>query len=120
MLQKTQDNTIKSGMSDSNIINIVVSCAALVLIWAVAFVVIIKLKKKLDPRLKRDEPFAGLRMEDLEKIHRAGMISDEEFASMRRSLLGLPPLDGDEKNKKIHHPAAGFDIMKNLGKTDKN
>lgn len=41
------------------------------------------------------EPAATLDLERLTREHRAGRITDEEFRSLRRAVLGLGPLEED-------------------------
>ena len=104
-------------MFENPIMDIAAVCIALVVVWVAAFVVVLKLKKMVKIGANNSDSSDGMNMERIEQIHAAGMISDEEFAKMRRVLLGLPPIDG-EKNKKVQPSGSTFDIMENLDKTD--
>jgi len=106
-------------MFENPVINMGVTCIILIIVWVISFIVILKLKKMFTIGTKSNNSFEGMSMERLENIHDSGMISDDEFAKMRRALLGLPPADG-EKSKKIPPSGDSFDIMKNSDKTDNN
>ena len=97
---KPVQKSYKTGMFENPIMDMTAICIALIFICVAAFIVILKLKKKFDPRVKTPDSSEGMNMEALEKIHDSGMITDEEFTKMRRALLGLPPFAG-EKSKKV-------------------
>lgn len=120
MLQNYDGNTIKScHMFSDHIMEIGIICIALVVVWVAAFIIIMKVRKAFRIGVKGSDSSEGMTIEGLEKIHGAGMISDEEFSRMRRAMLGLPA-ENAEKGKKNPPSAGGFGIMENPGKSDNN
>lgn len=104
-------------MFDNPLIDMSAICITLIVIWVVAFIIVLKLKKVFHIGAKSSPPAEAMSMDDLERIHDAGMISADEFSKMRRALLGLPPKE-QEISKKVPPSDDGFDIMENSDKTD--
>ena len=93
---------------DLSIFQIVAVSAHLeVLLWATgllivilaAFLVVRKLRRHYDPRLPQPTELpGGLTIEQLDVLHENGRISDEEFAAMRRTVLGLESTGENKKD----------------------
>lgn len=80
---------LASGKGD--IFGLAIRCGILLAILIVAFVIVRIIQKKLDPRRQDDTSSGGMMtMEQLDAMHEAGHISDDEFSRMRRVILGLP------------------------------
>ena len=67
------------------------------LLWGLALVagvlalgfVLLVLRRKYHPQYATDKDAAGFSMDRLDRLHREGGISDEEFRHLRRVALGL-------------------------------
>ena len=66
------------------------ACGVFIAVLIAAFIVLYQVRKKTDPRRKGSDDYSGLTMESIDNMYDAGMISREEFTSLRRALLGLP------------------------------
>ena len=76
--------------SENVSLDLAISCAALIGVLLVAMFFVRRFKRTYDPRVMGGPTeSAGLSIDELEAMHDAGMISDEEFKIMRRSALGL-------------------------------
>ena len=58
-------------------------------------------RKAYDPRQAKDEPTNEMTLEQIEAMHQAGHISDEEFATLRRKLLKIPSGKEESKSKNL-------------------
>ena len=83
-------------------LDLAISCAALIGVLLIAGFFVRRFKRNYDPRvIGGPAEAAGLSIDELEAMHDAGMISDDEFKIMRRSALGLAetaskPKENDE------------------------
>ena len=78
-------NLIASGFS---LVEFSIWCGAFALAMILTFIVVVRLRKfmKDGPAVESE---SALKIQQLEQIHTKGMISDEEFATMRRGILGI-------------------------------
>ncbi len=74
----------------------------ILLIVAIGFV-LLYVRKVWDPRQAKDEAAGELTLEQLEAMHQAGHISNEEFSLLRRRLLKIP--SGKEESKSQNLPS---------------
>lgn len=70
----------------------------LIVVLLVAGFVVLFIRKRWDPRQSGGDAGGGMTMEQIEAMHQAGHISDEEFAVMRRRLLKIPPAKEESKS----------------------
>lgn len=66
----------------------------MIALLVVGYLAIRWMKKHLDPRLNVSDGLdssAGWTMEEAERMHESGRLSDEEFSVLRKSILGLSP-----------------------------
>ena len=92
------------------------------LIWAAvllaggvaAAVVLLFLRKRFDPANYRPEQ-TGFTIEELEALRRSGKVCDEEFRSLRRSILGLDKAAGGEDNPALRSSAEDVDESDTAG-----
>ena len=74
--------------SGFNFVEFCIWAGAFALVLVLVFIVVIKLRK-LVQKDGTTESESALTIEQLEEMHVKGMISDEEFAAMRRGILGI-------------------------------
>jgi uncharacterized membrane protein len=60
--------------------------------------IVLHIRKHWDPRHSGHHTGGNLTLEQIEEMHRAGRISDEEFSVMRRRLLKIPPAKEESKS----------------------
>ena len=60
-----------------------------VLVMVLGFVVVVMLRRKMLADDGASESGLAMTIEQVEQMHDKGMISDEEFATMRRGILGI-------------------------------
>jgi hypothetical protein len=88
--------------SENVSMELAISCAALIGVLLIAAFFVRRFKRRYDPRsMGGQADMAGLSIDEMEAMHDAGMISDDEFKIMRRSALGLAetaskPKENDE------------------------
>ena len=88
--------------SENVTLELAISCAALIGVLLISAFFVRRFKRKYDPRSASNQAeTTGLSIDELEAMHDAGMISDDEFKIMRRSALGLAetaskPKENDE------------------------
>jgi hypothetical protein len=67
-------------------------------------------QKRWDPRRNKDSNYFGrMDMDQIEQLRRSGRISDEEFAAMRRVVMGMGP--GEEKGSESSRLAGIIDDL---------
>lgn len=71
--------------------------SVLIAVLVAAGFVVLYIRKHWDPRQIRAKESDGTILEQIEAMHRAGHITDEEFAVLRRRLLKIP--SGKEESK---------------------
>jgi uncharacterized membrane protein len=69
----------------------------LIVVLLVAGFVLLFLRKRWDPRHANRRESGQTVLEQIEAMHKAGHISDEEFSAIRRRLLKIP--SGKEESK---------------------
>jgi hypothetical protein len=88
--------------SENVSMDLAISCAALIGVLLISAFFVRRFKRKYDPRVMGGPTdMAGLSIDEMEAMHDAGMISEDEFKIMRRSALGLAetaskPKENDE------------------------
>jgi hypothetical protein len=88
--------------SENVTMDLAISCAGLIGALVIAAFFVRRFKRKYDPRSASNQAeTTGLSIDELEAMHDAGMISEDEFKFMRRSALGLAeatskPKENDE------------------------
>ena len=80
----------------------------------VAAIVLLYLRKRFDPASFRPEQ-TGFTMEELEVLRRSGKICEEEFRSLRRSILGLDKAAGAEDNHALRSSSEDVDESDTAG-----
>ncbi|MBN1554291.1 MAG: hypothetical protein JXA11_06070 [Phycisphaerae bacterium] len=63
----------------------------LIAVLIAAGFVVLHIRRRWDPRRKKESLSAGMTIEQIEAMRRAGRISDEEFSVMRRRVLKISP-----------------------------
>ena len=81
-------NLIASGALGFNFVEFCIWSGAFALMLMLTFIVVMRLRK-LVRNDGTTESESALTIEQLEEMHVKGMISDEEFATMRRCILGI-------------------------------
>ena len=82
-------NLIAAGESGFDFVEFGIWAGALALVMVVVFIAVTMLRKKILLSNSSAKSKSALTIEQLEEMHVKGMISDEEFAAMRRGILGV-------------------------------
>jgi hypothetical protein len=88
--------------SENVSMDLAISCAALIGVLLISLFFGRRFKRRYDPRSTSNQAeTTGLSIDEMEAMHDAGMISEDEFKLMRRSALGLAettskPKENDE------------------------
>jgi hypothetical protein len=97
-------------------LEVLVWAAGLLIVILAAFLVVRKLRRHYDPRLPQPTELpGGLTIEQLDVLYKGGRISDEEFAAMRRTVLGLESTGESEKDSETPETD---DIIKKVEKSN--
>ena len=98
-----QNIIIAASESEFNFVELCIWAGALALVLVVAFIAVTVLRKKILLSNSSAESKFALTIEQLEEMHVNGMISDEEFAAMRRGILdvGIPEKKSDKSKDDI-------------------
>jgi len=84
--------------SENVTLELAISCAALIGVLLISAFFVRRFKRKYDPRSASNQAeTTGLSIDELEAMHDAGMISEDEFKLMRRSALGLAEMASKPK-----------------------
>ena len=81
-------NLIANGESGFSFIEFCIWAGAFALMLMLTFIVVMRLRRFVQNGGAGDSESA-LTIEQIEEMHTKGMISDEEFAAMRRGILGI-------------------------------
>ena len=81
-------NLIASNALGFELVEFFIWCGAFALAMILTFIIVVRLRKFMkDGGAVESE--SALKIQQLEQMHTKGMISDEEFAAMRRGILGI-------------------------------
>ncbi|MCK5113242.1 MAG: SHOCT domain-containing protein [Phycisphaerae bacterium] len=80
---------IAAGKAGFSFTELAIWAGIFVLVMVLGFVVVVLLRKKMLADDRASESGFAMTIEQVEQMHDKGMISDEEFAAMRRGILGI-------------------------------
>ena len=80
---------IAAGGSGFDFVEFCIRGGVLALVLVLVFIAVVLLRKKFLANKGLAESENALTIEQIEEMHTKGMISDEEFAVMRRVVLGI-------------------------------
>ena len=77
------------GGSGFDLVKFCIWAGVFALVLVLVFIAVMVLRKKILQSSGSTESKLALTIEQIEEMHVKGMISDEEFAAMRRGILGV-------------------------------
>jgi hypothetical protein len=91
--------TVQFGMLASPQTDVLWAGGILIVVLILAGFVVLHIRKRWDPRQSNGNVGGELTLEQIEAMHQAGHISDEEFSAMRRLVMKIPDTKEESKSQ---------------------